>query len=131
MAPVVAWLIAELGWRSAYGVLGVAGGAVLLGCAALVAPPPRTPHQRRPLGESLRTLDYRLVCLAQGLSAVALFVPFAQLPAYAEESGSNAVAVAGPVGVIGVASVVAPASPASGTSVASSECRPTGRPPVR
>ena len=108
MAPLVAWLIARLGWRPAYVVLAAAAAVVLLAAAALVAP---APHRAAvpgdaPVGGTVRTRDYRLLYLAQMLLAVALFLPFAHLPAYAESAGTAPVAAAGLVGVVGAASVL-------------------------
>lgn len=108
MAPLVAWLIGRLGWRPAYLVLAVAAAAVLLAAAVLVRPPPDRPSARgsAPVREVLATRDYRLLYLAQMLLAVALFMPFTHLPAYAESAGTAPVPAAGLVGVVGAASVV-------------------------
>lgn len=110
MAPLVAWLITGLGWRPAYLLLAVVGGVVMLVAALLMPPRERSAsvplRDATALGGLLRTRDYRLLYAAQVLLAVALFMPFAHLPAYGETSGSSAVAAAGLVGVIGAASVV-------------------------
>lgn len=111
MAPLVAWLIAELGWRLAYVLLAVVGGSVMLTAAVLVtaAQGSASTMQERDtpaIASLLRARDYRLLYAAQALLAIALFMPFAHLPAYGERSGTSAVAAAGLVGVIGAASVV-------------------------
>jgi MFS family permease len=111
MAPVVAGLIELVGWRQAYAGLGVGTAAVLLLCTLLL---PGTadaeddgsampdPAARSVLG----TRSYRLLYAAQVLLALALFIPFALLPAYAQSSGVAPLAAAGLVGLLGLASVV-------------------------
>lgn len=107
VAPLAAVLIGELGWRETHLVLGVAGAAVLLVCAAVVARPPvQTGPAALTVGEAVRNRDYRRLYLAMGLMGVALFVPFVHLPGYAVRAGVDEVAAAALVGVIGVASVV-------------------------
>jgi MFS family permease len=106
MAPLLATLIGLLGWRQTYLVLALAGTAVLVACAALV----RTPRRRRgsapALRQSMAAADYRLMYLSQVLVSVAIFTPFAHLPAFAESSGVAPVTAAGLVGIVGAASVV-------------------------
>lgn len=108
MAPLVAWLIALLGWRPAYAVLAAAAAVVMLAAAVLVAPSPARPavSGEAHLAGTLRTRDYRLMYVAQMLLAVALFLPFAHLPGYAESAGTPPVPAAGLVGVVGAASVL-------------------------
>lgn len=106
MAPLLASMIAALGWRDAYLVLAVTSTAVLLGCAALVASPRQHAHHPAPMSESIRSADYRLMYASQVLLSVAIFTPFAHLPAYAEQSGVGPVTAAGLVGIVGAASVV-------------------------
>lgn len=106
MAPLLASMIAALGWRDAYLVLAVTSTAVLLGCAALVASPRHHAHDAAPMSESMRSADYRLMYVSQVLLSVAIFTPFAHLPAYAEQSGVGPVNAAGLVGIVGAASVV-------------------------
>lgn len=106
MAPLLAALIRALGWRDSYLVLAVACTAALLACAAgTKGPRLHSPHAA-PASESTRTRDYRLMYASQVLLSVAIFTPFAHLPAYAEESGADAVDAAALVGVIGAASVL-------------------------
>lgn len=107
MAPLTAFLIGVQGWRHAYLTLAAVGGLTLLACAAFVRRPPAV-HRPSfpPLGRTLRSPDYRALYIAQVLLSVAVFTPFSYLPAYAEESGNDAVTAAGLVGVIGAASVV-------------------------
>lgn len=108
MAPVVAGLIGLLGWRAAYFALAVACGLLLAACGLGMPLTHRADDgvAQHSLGSMLTAPPYPSLYLAQGLLAVALFVPFAHLPAFAEDLGSSAVAAAALVGVIGGSSVV-------------------------
>ncbi len=106
-APAAAALIAAVGWRDAYLVLGAVGTAILLLCAVFVrAAPVRVDAVRVPLLPRLRTPTYLRLYGAGLLLSIALFVPFVHLPAYAISTGAGAVAAAALVGVIGAASIV-------------------------
>jgi len=106
MAPLLASLIRLLGWRATYLLLAVAAAAVLLACAALLRPPGRGHFEAPPLSESLRSPGYRLMYASQVLLSVAIFTPFAHLPAFAESSGVAPVTAASLVGLVGAASVL-------------------------
>lgn len=106
MAPLLAALIRAVGWRDSYLVLAAACTVVLLACAALARGPRLHSPHAAPTSESTRSRDYRLMYASQVLLSVAIFTPFAHLPAYAEQSGADAVDAAALVGVIGAASVV-------------------------
>jgi predicted MFS family arabinose efflux permease len=114
MAPLTAYLINLLGWRSTYLVIAVGACATLLVCAGAVgthrpvrdAGPAAAAHLGDGLRGSLASGDYRLLYGAQVLLSVAVFTPFVHLPAYAEDSGVARVTAAGLVGVIGAASVL-------------------------
>lgn len=106
MAPLLATLIRLLGWRDTYLVLAALSTVVLLGCALLLDQPRRHPRAAAPLSESMRAVDYRVMYASQVLLSVAIFTPFAHLPALAESSGVGSVRAAGLVGLIGAASVV-------------------------
>ena len=106
VAPLAAALIGELGWRRTHLLLGLAGAAVLLVCAVVVAKPPvQSGPAALTLGDAVRDRDYRRLYVAMALMAVALFVPFVHLPGYAEDAGVGKVAAAALVGVIGAASI--------------------------
>jgi predicted MFS family arabinose efflux permease len=111
MAPLVAWLIGLVGWRHTYAGIGGLATVVLLGCAWLLPSRPTAtiepagPVRRDTTRMTLLSRDYRLLYGAQLLLAIALFIPFALLPAFAESSGVAPVAAAGLVGLLGVASV--------------------------
>jgi len=114
MAPLTAFLIDLLGWRSTYLVIAVGACVTLLVGAAAVgthrparhAGPGSAAAPDGGLRVSLATADYRLLYGAQVLLSVAVFTPFVHLPAYAEDSGVARVSAAGLVGVIGAASVL-------------------------
>ncbi len=105
IAPFTGWLIAELGWRSAYLRLAAISGIVMVLCAVLVPSGPQRSPDPPKLAEAFRTRRYQQLYLAQMLLAVAVFMPFAHLPAYAQDSGVDPVGAAGLVGIIGGASV--------------------------
>lgn len=105
MAPLLATLVGLLGWRETYLGLAVAAPAVLLCCALLLGTLPRRSSAPPRMSRSVRTTDYRLLYVAQLLLSVAIFTPFAHLPAFAESAGVPAVTAAGLVGLIGAASV--------------------------
>lgn len=105
MAPLLAALVGLLGWRETYLALAVAASVVLLCCAVLLGAPPRRSGAPPRLSHSVATTDYRVLYLAQLLLSVAIFTPFAHLPAFAESSGVSPVAAAGLVGLVGAASV--------------------------
>lgn len=105
MAPLLAALISAVGWRDSYLVLAAAASLVLVVCGALVRGPRLHSPDAPPASESTRSRDYRLMYASQVLLSVAIFTPFAHLPAYAEQSGADAVDAAALVGVIGAASV--------------------------
>lgn len=110
MAPLVAGLIDAVGWRRTYAGLGMGTATVLLLCTLLLPGPAPTQHVSAgedPATRSvLRTRDFRLLYGAQVLLALALFIPFALLPAYALSSGVQPVAAAGLIGLLGLASVI-------------------------
>ncbi|MFP5334508.1 MAG: MFS transporter [Actinomycetes bacterium] len=110
MAPLLAALAEWVGWRDAYQVIAGVVLVVLLAGAAVLPGRTSRPRQREQRGGPLREVmgsgDYRRLYLAQMLLAVALFVPFALLPAFAQSLGVMAVPAAGLVGVLGLASVV-------------------------
>ena len=104
--PATAALIESAGWRDAYLVQGLAGAAVMVVCALIVAPAPAQPAGTgTSVGEASRDRSFRWLYLASLLASVALFVPFVHLPAYATERGVDPVAAAGLIGAIGIASV--------------------------
>jgi MFS family permease len=106
-APIAAALIDAYGWRQTHVVFGVVGAALLVGCA-FAAPRPPEPVDgpaALPVRAVLRTSAFRSMYAATLLSALALFVPFVFLPAYAATLGATPVAGAALVGIIGAASV--------------------------
>lgn len=107
MAPLTATLISAVGWRHTYLVLAVVATAALALCAVPVgAPTVRPARAAAPLADLLRTRDHLLMYASQVLLSVAIFTPFAHLPAYGESVGVGPVPAAGLVGILGAASVV-------------------------
>ncbi len=106
VAPLAAALIQRFGWRNTDIVFGIAGAAILLGCAIVVERPPVhvVPSEIK-VREAIRTPAFGLLYLNSFLSSLALFVPFVYLPAFAHDHGTSEVAAAALVGVIGGASV--------------------------
>jgi MFS family permease len=90
-------------------VLGLAGGLVLLGCAALTRSPPVArgggPTGPRP-SEMLRSRAFILLYLSWVFATSALFVPFVFLPAFARANGAGEVAAASLISVIGGTSIL-------------------------
>lgn len=106
MAPLLAMLIEAFGWRETYLGLAVVATALLVGCSASLTSTPDRAQDAAPASRSMRSADYRLMYASQVLVSVAVFTPFAHLPAYAEQSGAGPVAAGTLVGIVGAASVV-------------------------
>jgi predicted MFS family arabinose efflux permease len=105
-APLLAASIRSVGWRDTYLGAAVVATLVLALCAALVRAPLLHDRESAPVSAATGTRDYRVMYASQVLLSMAIFTPFAHLPAYAEQSGVDALEAAGLVGVIGAASVV-------------------------
>lgn len=108
VAPLAAALIEGIGWRASYRLLAAVGVLVLLVVAALVRPAPR-PVEHTPVPAfraRLHTQAYVRLYLGGLLLSVVLFVPFVQLPSYAESRGTGEVAAATLVGLIGASSIL-------------------------
>jgi MFS family permease len=107
--PIAATLIERYGWRAAFVVLGLAGGLVLLGCAALIRVPPvargGATAGPRP-AEMLRSRAFILLYLSWVFATSALFVPFVFLPAFARAHGAGEIAAAALISVIGGTSIL-------------------------
>ena len=119
MPPLASWLIASLGWRSAYLVLG--GGVAVLGItmALLIENDPRdrglapdgvaldpaagrAPPQGVPRRDAIRSRAFVQLYLACLICSFGLFVPFVHLVPYAVDHGvprSSAVLLLGMIGV--------------------------------
>jgi MFS family permease len=107
--PIVAALIENYGWRAAFVALGMAGGVILLACAAATRSPPVQPDGARmgpKVGEKLRSRQFVLLYLSWVLATTALFVPFVFLPAFAREHGAGQIAAASLISVIGGTSIL-------------------------
>jgi MFS family permease len=119
MPPLAAWLIATLGWREAYVVLGVLAALVGAGMALMIENDPRdrglgpdgdplqsNARAAQPTGASVReAVRSRLfLCLYAAclISSFGAFVPFVHLVPYALDHGiaqSSAVLLLGMIGI--------------------------------
>jgi MFS family permease len=107
--PIAAMLTEQYGWRATFIVLGLTGGLVLLGCAALTRAPPvaRDADTTGPRpSEMLRSRAFVLLYLSWVLATSALFVPFVFLPGFARAHGASEVAAASLISVIGATSIL-------------------------
>jgi MFS family permease len=128
--PLATWLIGVVGWRAAYGILGIV--TILIGPAAALllahspqrrgllpdgdqepeAAMPGSTQAKAPisteddftLGQALRTRAFWLLYAASFASSLGLFIPFAHLPAYAQDHGFSAGFGALLISLIGVGS---------------------------
>ena len=105
-APMAAAAIQRFGWRESYLLMGIAAAAALVLCALLVeAPPVIATSGRIRLTAVIRTRPFIMLYVTSLLSSVAVFVPFAYLPTFAQLHGASEVRAAALVGFIGAASV--------------------------
>lgn len=107
-APLAASLIERSGWRTAYVIMGVGGGIMLVLAALVAEPGPAAVRaaRPRPLLELLRIREFRILYVSVVFTTFGIFVPFVFLVRYAEDRGVSEVAAASLVGLIGGASVV-------------------------
>ena len=106
LPPLAAGLIDAFGWRTAFPLLGLLCGALLLIAAALVSPPPvRTAQAGRKLGDVVRSRPFLLLYASWGCATTALFVPFVFLPVHAAQLGVAPVAASALLSLIGALSV--------------------------
>ncbi|MBR0796184.1 MFS transporter [Bradyrhizobium jicamae] len=100
MPPLATWLIATLGWRDAYLVLGIGAAAIGVGSSLLIADDPRRfgtgpdgdpldaraaapTRQGVSIREAVRTARFAGLYAACLISAFGVFVPFVHLVPYA------------------------------------------------
>ena len=106
VAPLSQRLIDAHGWRTAYVVLGVAGGfALLLASLGAHRPPLDVGQPPVALAHIARQRGFVVMYAATFLVSLALFVPFVFIADYAENEGIAAGPAAALVGIIGAASV--------------------------
>ncbi|MCA6122745.1 MFS transporter [Bradyrhizobium sp. WSM 1704] len=121
MPPLATWLIAAIGWRDAYLVLGILAAVTGVGSSLLIADDPRG-HGTGPDGDPLeaggsaqvrhgvsirdavRTLRFAGLYAACLISAFGVFVPFVHLVPYAVDHQVTATTAAVLLGLIGVGS---------------------------
>ncbi len=120
LPPAAAVLIAAVGWRWTYALIGIAGLVIVVGAALLVERSPET-RGLRPDGdpqptssvapaagmspsEALRSSRFWLLYTACAATSLGLFVPFVHLVPYATDHGISNVAASVILGGIGAGS---------------------------
>lgn len=106
LPPLAAFLIAAQGWRTAFVILAMICGFLLLIAAALVRPPPLAASAPKgTLGAAVRSRPFLLLYTSWVCATTALFVPFVFLPSVARAQGMDPVAASALLSVIGVMSI--------------------------
>lgn len=112
VAPLAAKMIDELGWRSTYRYLAVAGATILLLCAALATKPPAAAAHAASATDAtddtpspVRSPQFAILYGSGILISLALFLVFTYLAPFAEEHGIDRVRSAALVGFVGGASI--------------------------
>jgi len=121
MPPLATWLIASLGWRDAYLVLGILAAITGVGSSLLIADDPRR-HGTGPdgdplgsmssapvrqgvsIGEAVRTPRFAGLYAACLISAFGVFVPFVHLVPFAVDHHVTSALAVLLLGMIGVGS---------------------------
>ena len=121
MPPLATWLIASLGWRGAYLVLGILTATIGGGLSLLIENDPRDrhlgpdgdpPQPRAPsskadgasVGEAIRSRRFISLYAACLICSFGVFVPFVHLVPYARNHGVAAASAVLLLGVIGIGS---------------------------
>jgi MFS family permease len=106
VTPSAAALIARVGWRESYVLMGVAATVLIIICAFISAPAPvHIAAGKFYVTSALRTSKFILLYISSMLSSIAIYVPFVYLPAFAHDHGASEVSAAALVGFIGAASI--------------------------
>jgi MFS family permease len=106
VAPAAAALIARVGWRESYVVMGLVATVMIVICAFIAVPAPVHEAQGKfYVTSALRTSRFFLLYISSMLSSIAIYVPFVYLPEYAHNHGASEVSAAALVGFIGAASI--------------------------
>lgn len=109
MAPVSAALIEATGWRDTYQIYALISAVLLIASGLLFPTPPRAVKQESRGAAHANGIwpggRYPYFYLATILINLAMYVPFAHLPAAAQASGISAEQSARILGLLGVASV--------------------------
>lgn len=107
VAPSAAALIAHVGWRESYVLMGLAATSLIIICAFISAPAPiHIVTGRFYVTSAIRTSKFILLYVSSMLSSIAIYVPLVYLPAFAHDHGATEVSAAALVGFIGAASIV-------------------------
>lgn len=107
VAPSAAALIAHVGWRESYVLMGLAATSLIIICAFISVPAPiHIVTGRFYVTSAIRTSKFILLYVSSMLSSIAIYVPLVYLPAFAHDHGATEVSAAALVGFIGAASIV-------------------------
>jgi MFS family permease len=106
VTPSAAALIARVGWRESYVIMGVAATILIIICAFISEPAPvHIATGKFYVTSALRTSKFILLYISSMLSSIAIYVPLVYLPAFAHDHGASEVSAAALVGFIGAASI--------------------------
>jgi len=105
--PLAAWLIEEVGWRSAFRWMGTVGALALVVAAVAIGPRADVPPGGRRGAPSLRDPTLGRLFAANATFTVPLFVPFVFVPTLAVAEGVPPVAASLLVGLLGGGSILA------------------------
>jgi len=106
VAPAAAALIARVGWRESYVIMGLVATIMIAICAFIAAPPPvHLAPGKFYVTSALKTSKFILLYIASMLSSIAIYVPFVYLPEFAHNHGASEVSAVALVGFIGAASI--------------------------
>ncbi|MGX1759493.1 MFS transporter [Streptomyces lydicus] len=107
-SPLSAWMVDTYGWRHSYDYFALGGTALLLLCAVLVPRPPQN-MTAAPVNQSARKGERRrfgILYMSALLINIVIYVPFVQLPQYAQHLGVSGVVAASLVSAIGISSII-------------------------
>ncbi len=105
VGPLAAILIARVGWRQSYALLGAASLVLLGACAMLAERPPRSTRPRTRLAAVVRTREFAVLYSSGLLTSFSLFTAFVHLVPYAQRQGTPALSAATLISVIGGGSI--------------------------
>lgn len=114
-SPLSAWLVAQLGWRSAYKYYAVAGGGLLLVAAMLIGRPPGQSSANAQPNPPIR-VGFRRIYVSTLLVSTIIYVPYVHLALYAERMGIGVIAAAALVSTIGISNIAGRLAVAVGAS---------------
>jgi MFS family permease len=106
VTPGAAALIAHVGWRESYVLMGIAATSLILVCAFISTPAPvHIVTGEFYVTSALRSSKFILLYISSMVSSIAIYVPLVYLPAFAHDHGASEVSAAALVGFIGASSI--------------------------